>query len=217
MLGPKLGDSGSWVVDDHSGQLFGVIVARASGLGFAVPFEHIRKSIATSMDLHPSDVRLPRPNQAETTGSKAVVKRKIRKWPQSPELQFRAIPQETTNQPPGRDSVGKRQRLGVLILSINLIASVLVMLTPFLREFRLVDSVMLEPVLGLPLRAAISFNIFAALFTCYPHSLHSAIAALAAATGANFLMKWLLEFDNRVEQLNPQCKSATTETNSVVH
>ncbi|KAF6781999.1 hypothetical protein CSOJ01_16036, partial [Colletotrichum sojae] len=71
--GAKLGDSGSWVVEDDSGQLFGTIVARAPGLGFVVPFDHVRQSIARSMDLNLNDVRLPMPEQAEITHIGAVI------------------------------------------------------------------------------------------------------------------------------------------------
>ncbi|KAF6816761.1 hypothetical protein CMUS01_12211 [Colletotrichum musicola] len=108
---PKLGDSGSWVVEDDSRQLFGVVVARASGLGFVMPFDHMRQSIARSMGLHASDVRLPAHEHTEFRAERDLISKGTPRDFCLPNPRVLADVEVATDQPPESDYFNKISRL----------------------------------------------------------------------------------------------------------
>ncbi|KAK1523454.1 hypothetical protein CABS01_05075 [Colletotrichum abscissum] len=56
--GFQSGDSGSWIVDDKSRRVLGVLVARSSGVGYMVSFASIRQDIATTLRIRQTSVQL---------------------------------------------------------------------------------------------------------------------------------------------------------------
>ncbi|KAK1479344.1 hypothetical protein CTAM01_14691 [Colletotrichum tamarilloi] len=56
--GFQSGDSGSWIVDDRSRRVLGVLVARSSGVGYMVSFASIRQDIATTLRIRQTSVQL---------------------------------------------------------------------------------------------------------------------------------------------------------------
>ncbi|KXH51888.1 hypothetical protein CSIM01_10774 [Colletotrichum simmondsii] len=58
LAGFQPGDSGSWIVDDKSRRVLGVLVARSSGVGYMVSFASIRQDIATTLRIRQTSVQL---------------------------------------------------------------------------------------------------------------------------------------------------------------
>ncbi|KAK1457253.1 hypothetical protein CCUS01_01720 [Colletotrichum cuscutae] len=58
LSGFQSGDSGSWIVDDRSRRVLGVLVARSSGVGYLVSFASIRQDIATTLRIRQTSVQL---------------------------------------------------------------------------------------------------------------------------------------------------------------
>ncbi|KAK1659728.1 hypothetical protein BDP55DRAFT_719667 [Colletotrichum godetiae] len=56
--GFQAGDSGSWIVDDRSRRVLGILVARVGGVGYMVSFAGVRQNIASTLRIRPTSIQL---------------------------------------------------------------------------------------------------------------------------------------------------------------
>ncbi|KAK1638855.1 hypothetical protein BDP81DRAFT_392258 [Colletotrichum phormii] len=74
--GFQTGDSGSWVVDDRSGRVLGILLARVGGNGYMVSFASVRQDIISTLDIKETLIQLAdrRDPQIRVRGGRRIIR-----------------------------------------------------------------------------------------------------------------------------------------------